>query len=201
MSETVNQEGAPAGGDPPKKSKTKLIVILLVVFLLLGAGGGGGYYYFVVAANAADGEDHSEEKKSKKKKKKRSKKSDDEDDEEDSERSTLLENALPDDEDVKHIIDLPAFVINLADTEQARYLRMTVNLGVAEKPHEKEPDPLFMTRVKNAMLAILITKKSEDVLSVEGKSKLRKELLEAAQAASEEPEILAIYITDFIVQL
>ena len=51
------------------------------------------------------------------------------------------------------------------------------------------------------MLAVLTTKKSEDVLSVEGKTKLRKELLEAAQAASEEPHVEAIYITDFIVQL
>lgn len=196
MSEATNQEGAPAGGEPPK-SKKKLIILLLVVFLLLGGGGGGGYYYFVMAANAADGEEASDHSK---KKKKRKSKKDDEDDE-DSERNPLLENALPDDEDVKYVIELPAFVINLADAEQARYLRMTVNLGIAEKPKEKKPDPLFMTRVKNAMLAVLITKKSDEVLSVEGKTKLRKELLEAAQAASEEPEILAIYITDFIVQL
>ncbi|NNE97927.1 MAG: flagellar basal body-associated FliL family protein [Pyrinomonadaceae bacterium] len=203
MSETANQEGAPAAGEAPKKGKTKLIVILLLVFLLLGAGGGGGYYYFVMAANAADGEeaeDHSESKKKKKKKKKKSKKSGDEEDE-DSEPNELLGDALPDDEDVKHIIELPAFIINLADAEEARYLRMTVNLGVGEEGESKEPNKLFITRVRNAMLAVLSTKRSEEVLSVKGKSKLRKELLEAAEAASDEPEVLAIYITDFIVQL
>ena len=51
------------------------------------------------------------------------------------------------------------------------------------------------------MLAVLSDKKSEEILSVEGKTKLRKELLQAAQAASENPEVKAIYITDFIVQL
>ena len=202
MSETVNQEGAPAGGDPPKKSKKTLIIILLVVFLLLGAGGGGGYYYFVIAANSAgeEAEDHSESKKKSKKKGKRSQKGDDED-EEDPKRSKLLEDALPDDENVKHVVELPAFIINLADAEEARYLRMTVSLGVGGEGEEEEPNKLFITRVRNAMLAVLSAKKSKEVLSVKGKATLRKELLEAAQAASEEPEILAIYITDFIVQL
>lgn len=51
------------------------------------------------------------------------------------------------------------------------------------------------------MLAVLAQKKSDDVLSAEGKVKLRKELLKAAQAVSTEPEVEAIYITDFIVQL
>ena len=55
--------------------------------------------------------------------------------------------------------------------------------------------------IPNAMLAVIADKKSEDVLTVEGKAKLRKELLKAAQAASEEPHVRAIYITDFIVQL
>ncbi len=51
------------------------------------------------------------------------------------------------------------------------------------------------------MLAVLSVKKSDDVLTVDGKSKLRKELLEAAQSASDEGKVEAIYITDFIVQL
>lgn len=203
MSETANQEGAPAAGEPPKKGKKKLIIILLLVFLLLGAGGGGGYYYFVMAANAADGEeaeDHSKSKKSSKKKKKKSKKSDDEDEDED-EPTGALGDALPDDEGVKHVVELPAFIINLADPDEARYLRLTVNLGIGGEGEGEEPDKLFITRVRNAMLAVLGTKKSDEVLSVKGKAKLRKELLEAAEAASDEPEVLAIYITDFIVQL
>jgi flagellar FliL protein len=66
---------------------------------------------------------------------------------------------------------------------------------------EEKPGTLFTTRIRNAMLALLTTKTSEDVLTVEGKAKLRKELLRAARAASEEPKVEAIYITEFIVQL
>jgi flagellar basal body-associated protein FliL len=79
---------------------------------------------------------------------------------------------------------------------------MTVSLGIdgAEVAGEK-PDQLFTTRVRNALLAVLSEKKSDQILTVEGKNKLRKELLKAAQSASENPEVKAIYITDFIVQL
>lgn len=186
-----------------KKGKSKLLIIILAVVLLGGAG--GGFYYWRASSAAAE-EGSAEEKSEKSKGKKDSKKAEEEEEpEKESAKSSgksSIKNAIPDDEDVKHIIELPPFIVNLADSEQARYLRMSVSLGVGGEGEESEkPDPLFMTRVRNAMLAVLSNKSSEEVLTVEGKNKLRKELLQAAKAASEEPEIKAIYITDFIVQL
>jgi flagellar FliL protein len=115
----------------------------------------------------------------------------------------LLSASLPDDEHVKQIVEMQPFIVNLTDSEQARYLRLTVSLGIGESEagHEGKPDPLFITRVRNAMLAVLSVKKSDDILTVEGKTKLRKELLKAAKAASHEPQVEAIYITDLIVQM
>lgn len=78
---------------------------------------------------------------------------------------------------------------------------MSVSLGVGEGGESEKPDQLFITRVRNAMLSVLSDKSSEEILSMEGKAKLRKQLLKAAQAAADEPEVQAIYITDFIVQL
>lgn len=190
MSETENTN-TPVENQPKKKSNLFLIIGLLVVIL---AGGGGGYYFWnkskVAAAETADGE--TETKKSSSKKKSA--------DSEDEKSDKSDENDLPEDEDVKEVVELQPFIINLADVDSAKYLRMTVSLGLGEEGKEK-PEALFLTRVKNAMLAVLTTKKSEDVLSVEGKKKLRKELLKAAQSASEKPHVEAIYITDFIVQL
>ena len=202
MSETQNQETAPAEttNQPKKKSKLFLIVGLLVILL---AGGAGGYYFYAKAGSAeAAGNDEAD---SKTKGKKSSSKDDEEEsdgaDEKDSKKDSL-KSSLPDDEDVKSVVEIPPFIVNLADSDSPRYLRMTVSLGIGgEDGAEAKPEPLFLTRVKNAMLAVLTTKSSEDVLSAEGKTKLRKELLKAAQAASEEPHVEAIYITDFIVQL
>ena len=206
MSETdnsvTNHETAEAGG-APKKSFTKIIIIAVILIL----AGGGGFYYWRSKSAAADenGEVSEKSGKSSSDKKSKAKKSADDPEEEDTEKSkksNSLKAALPNDEDVKKVIELPPFIVNLADTDNARYLRMTVSLGVGgEEGGEEKPDQLFMTRVRNAMLAVLSEKKSEEILTNEGKTKLRKELLKASQAASEEPHVEAIYITDFIVQL
>lgn len=201
----------------PKKGGKKLIIIALVVILLGGAGGGFFYWRSSTAAAAENPEkDAKASKKSKAKKdaeeeaaaeEEKSDKSADKSEKGDAntEKKTSassLKDSLPEDENVKHVIELQPFIVNLADAEDARYLRLTVSLGVGGEGEKAEkPDPLFTTRVRNAMLAVLGEKKSDDVLSVEGKVKLRKELLKAAQAVSTEPEVEAIYITDFIVQL
>lgn len=178
-----------------KKGGKKVILIAVISVLLLGGGGTGFYFWRLAGTQAAESPD-------KKAGDKKVKKSGEESDEQpkSSKNSGVVESAIPEDEEVKHVVELPPFIVNLADTEQARYLRMTVSLGIAGEESEK-PDQLFMTRIRNAMLAVLSEKSSDQILTVEGKTKLRKELLDAAQAASSEPEVKAIYITDFIVQL
>ncbi|MCW5960213.1 MAG: flagellar basal body-associated FliL family protein [Pyrinomonadaceae bacterium] len=195
--ETTETISTPA---EPKKSKMMLIIIIAVVLL---AGGGAGYFFLGSKAGADEADSSSD-----KVKKPKDVLADEEAavDEEPSDSRTSksakrLRSAIPDDEDVKNIIELQPFIVNLADTEQARYLRMSVSLGVGGEGESEKPDQLFITRVRNAMLAIMSDKSSDEILSTDGKTKLRKDLLRAAQAAADEPEIHAIYITDFIVQL
>jgi flagellar FliL protein len=199
----------------PKKGGKKMIIIIALVVVLLGGAGGGFYYWRAssVAAAETPENDSKSAKKAKAKKAAEEEESSAEDEKADAKAdkaetgadkkpSTSFKDSLPDDADVKHIVELQPFIVNLADSEQARYLRLSVSLGIGgEGEASEKPDPLFTTRVRNAMLAVLGEKKSDDVLSVDGKVKLRKELLKAAQAVSEEPEVQAIYITDFIVQL
>jgi flagellar protein FliL len=202
---TSAEASAPA--EEKKKGGKKLIIVIAIFILLIGAGGGGFFYWRSTSVAAAEETS----------KKKGDKKAPADTESEDSDGGTAkdetrkgkaglpgdpLRNSLPNDEDVKQIVELPPFIVNLADTEQARYLRMTVSLGIdGPEGTSEKPDQLFMTRVRNTILAVLSDKKSDEILSVEGKTKLRKELLEAAQAASEDPKVQAIYITDFIVQL
>ena len=213
MSEANQNKPSPEGGAGAPKKKLKLLIIVVLVVVLIG-GGGGFYYWRASSVSAAEASDSKGGKNGEKKSraKAEAENSGDEaasDDEEKpakksgkSAAATSLKEALPNDEEVKHIIEMQPFIVNLADSEQARYLRLTVNLGVGgEAAESTKPDQLFLNRIRNAMLAVLTTKNSADVLSIEGKSKLRKELLKAAQAASEEPKVEAIYITDFIVQL
>lgn len=209
MSDANETAAAPAAA--PAKKKSKLLLIIVAFVVLLGAGGGA--YFFLFKGSAA----------SAKEKKSSARKVADAEEETDAHGETAEEESgrdgeanskdegkkssksakvsLPKDEDVKAVIELQPFIVNLADAEEARYLRLTVSLGLASEGGEEKPDSIFTTRVRNALLAVLTTKRSDDILSAEGKALLRKELLTAARAASKEPQVEAIYITDFIVQL
>lgn len=199
MSEQA-QDNADAISAPAeaKSSKTMLMIIAAVILFI---GGGAGYYFFIAKGGGEEQANAKTEKSSKSDTGDEESASDEESTKSSSKSSKKLKSALPNDEDVKSIIELQPFIVNLADTEQARYLRISVSLGIGEGGESEKPDQLFITRVRNAMLAILSDKSSEEILSMEGKAKLRKDLLSAAQAAADEPEIQAIYITDFIVQL
>lgn len=204
-------ETAPAPAAPPAKKKSKLLLMIVTLVVLLAAGGGA--YFFLFKSSAAS----AKEKKSSAKKAAAAEEEADAHEETAEEEtghegeaktkddgkkaSKSVKVSLPKDEDVKAVIELQPFIVNLADTEEARYLRLTVSLGLAGEGGEEKPDTIFTTRVRNALLAVLTTKRSDDILSAEGKDRLRKELLTAARAASKEPQVEAIYITDFIVQL
>jgi flagellar FliL protein len=180
----------------------KLIIIIALAAVIVIGGGVGGFLYWR-SLSAATTETAGKKPTEKKSAKTDTEKSggDGETGKTDKKAADSIKNTLPKDEGVKKIVEMPPFIVNLADADQARYLRMSVSLGIEGEAASEKPDTLFTTRIRNAMLAVLSEKKSEDILTSEGKAKLRKELLAAAQAASEEPFVAAIYITDFIVQL
>ena len=197
MSEVVTET---TESEAPQKGSKKFLIIIILAVVLLGGGGAGAYFLFFSksADEKAEGKD-----KSKKSKAKAAEEEEEEEPEDTGGKNNSLKGAIPKDEDVKEIVELQPFIVNLADEGEARYLRMSVSLGIGggEGGGHEKPSPLLITRVRNAMLAVLSNKKSEDVLTNEGKAKLRKELLKAAKASAEEAHIEAIYITDFIVQL
>lgn len=158
---------------PAKKGKKKFLLLLVVVILLLG-GGGGGFYLWKVKARAKQASSNEKAKPGEK------------------------TAGTSDEAEVSEIIELQPFIVNLADKNDARYLRMTISLGVSG---EEKAGPLFTTKVRNAILSVVTTKTSDEVLTVEGKIELRKEILEVARKAVDKPQVHAIYITDFIIQM
>jgi flagellar protein FliL len=174
-----DEQTAPTTQETPaepekKKGRGKKLIILFLLVLILAGGGVGGFYYWRhrTAAQARAGAD--KDKKG-------------------------AEKHSVSDADIKEVIELQPFIVNLADKNENRYLRMTISLGVGEST--EKADPIFTTKVRNAILATITNKTSEQVLTVEGKAALRKEMLDAARTAVEKPEVHAIYITDFIVQM
>lgn len=186
------EEKAPEGeGEAKPKSKKKLFIIIGVVVLLIGAG----VPAFLLTGKKKDVE-HIEEKE----------------------------------KDVKKhykLATFPTFIVNLS--ESSSFVKVTMQVeydpevlekathsasggeghsgggaseGGAEAgglpPALAEREPM----IKDAVIRVLSSKKTAEVLTVDGKDQLKEELIEAINAATglEEGPVVAVYFTEFIIQ-
>lgn len=95
--------------------------------------------------------------------------------------------------------ELDSFVVNLADQGARRYLRTTLQLSLRQaqdKEHLKETVP----RIRDAVLLLLSGKRTEELLTVEGKTRLRGEIADQINAAMGREAVAAVYFTDFLIQ-
>src|SRR5216683_2080536 len=83
------------------------------------------------------------------------------------------------------VLPLESFTVNLADQEEGRFLRATLSLGVdgtlpaISKGESKaiETSRVSMATIRDSILSILTQCKSGDLLTPEGKSKLKADLI------------------------
>ena len=105
---------------------------------------------------------------------------------------------------VKFVLHLEPFVVNLADPEDNHFLRAGIDLGLGSAPSSKggkEGDGAAPTaRIRDCILEVLSTWRSDALLAPEGKEKLKSELLRALRARAPEVQVQEIYFTDFLVQ-
>jgi flagellar protein FliL len=105
---------------------------------------------------------------------------------------------------VKFVLHLEPFVVNLADPEDNRFLRAGIDLGLANAPSGnsgKEGEGAVPTaRIRDCILEIVSTWRSDALLAPQGKEKLKAELIQALRARAPEVGVKEIYFTDFLVQ-
>src|SRR5262245_6607466 len=75
---------------------------------------------------------------------------------------------------------LEPFVVNLADTDAARYLRIKISLMVSDKGKAKEVEEntALQLKVRDVILDTLIKKTSHELINEEGKKKHSEEIQE-----------------------
>jgi flagellar FliL protein len=103
---------------------------------------------------------------------------------------------------VKGVLHLEPFVVNLADPEENRFLRVGVDLGLDNPVAGKEGkgSEVPTARIRDCVLAVLSTWQSDALLAPEGKQKLKDELVHALQERAPELGVKEVYFTDFLVQ-
>lgn len=97
------------------------------------------------------------------------------------------------------LYSLDTFIVNLADVERSRYLRVTMDLELAQamdtdKLNERLP------QVRDRILMILPSKSFEEIASVDGKTALRDEIIEKLNSLFPSAVISNIFFTEFVVQ-
>jgi flagellar FliL protein len=97
------------------------------------------------------------------------------------------------------IFSLEPFVVNLADPQGKRYLKLQIKIEVAdllvlEKAAKAEP------KMRDMVIMMLTSLSFEEVMTPEGKIRIRDELLERFNQVMRPDRISNIYFTEFVVQ-
>ena len=101
------------------------------------------------------------------------------------------------------VVPLDPFVVNLADTDAPRYLRIKISLMVDDKARITEvvENQALQLKVRDVILQTLTRKTSQDLINDEGKNHLRQEIQEQVEAFFKEPKLMDVMFTEFVIQL
>jgi flagellar FliL protein len=97
------------------------------------------------------------------------------------------------------ILPLDAFIVNLADKPDTRYLKVTIQLEL-ERPDVSDELTGKMPRIRDALLILLTSKDYESIRTIEGKLQLRDEILDRVNMLLQSGKVKTAYFTDFVVQ-
>lgn len=97
------------------------------------------------------------------------------------------------------VYHLDTFIINLADEDGTRYLRITMKLELDKEELDEELDQR-LPQIRDSILMILPDKRYEDINSSKGKEALRDELIVNINKFLNTGSVVNIYYTEFVIQ-
>jgi len=103
-------------------------------------------------------------------------------------------------EQMGKVVSLDTFIVNLADPGGNRYLRVTMDMEVSGGKTPEEEITRRTSQLRDAILMILPTKRFSDIVSTEGKTALRDELIGALNGLLNTSKVSRIYFKEFVIQ-
>jgi len=100
------------------------------------------------------------------------------------------------------IVTFEPFVVNLADSNASRFLRISIQLVVkdAEEAESIQKKPAALMSTRSAILEVLTTQTSDTLVTREGKAALKKEIADHAGRVLEDTKVIDVLFSDFVVQ-
>ena len=105
----------------------------------------------------------------------------------------------PDPGFVGPVIDLEPFVLNLADRDQLRYLKVAIKLQL-DRPQEQTDFADKLPAIRDALLVLLTSKESRSLRTVDGKMLVRDEIGGRVNTIMKKGKIRQVFFTEFIIQ-
>lgn len=176
----------------PKKSKVLIILIIVILLALLG---GGGYYAYITFFQKPDAAEAPAEGEAPK------------------EGDAAKEGEAPPGEEGKEpekkeiaiqpglgvMVPLEPFIINLANSQGNRFLKVTVTLELSSPEVHAEVNE-NVQKITDSILILLSSKSFEDVYSVQGKFKLKDEITTRVNRFLVLGHVKDAYFTEFVIQ-
>lgn len=97
------------------------------------------------------------------------------------------------------IFALDPFIVNIYDGQELRYLKVKVELEMANAGLKAELEGR-LAPIRDAILVVLTAKTLQEVQDVQGKNQLREEILGAISKIVAQGKVTRVYFTDFVVQ-
>ena len=94
---------------------------------------------------------------------------------------------------------MEAFIINIAETNGERYLKIVMQLEVSEPDVVKELEQL-KPRLRDSILDLLTPKTYKELMDLAGKQRLREEIAGRINNILQRGKVTKVYFTDFVVQ-
>jgi len=99
----------------------------------------------------------------------------------------------------KAMMPLEPFLVNLADKDSRRYLKIKIDLEVDTEKTAKELEKT-MPRIRDSLIFLLSSKSYQDISTPEGKLQLKKEILTRLTALPAGKKISDAFFTEFVAQ-
>jgi len=168
--------------DDAKTKKSPLMLIIIVLSALLVIGGGAAAYFIFFKAPADEEIEVSHGKGENKKKDEHSKKKGDKSHE-----------AEPIN------INLDPFLVNLAEPKAKHFLKVSITLQIKNEETKVEVEKK-LANIKNDILLLLSSKTIEDIITMEGKIRLKEEMMIRITKIVGEDKVTDIFFSQFVVQ-
>ena len=163
-----------AEAEQPKKKSKLLLFIIIGVVLILVAGGAAAYFFlFSQPSDKELAQQIKQEQKQQKPKQQGPK--------------------------VGVFMPLDPFIVNLADPQATHFLKATITLELVDDSAKKEADKL-LPAIRNDIILLLSSQTMDDVITTEGKMRLRDQLITRLNHILGPDKVKNVYFSQFIVQ-